>query len=296
MSGMRRRTKYRKNVQNDYLNEYPVPDFSQGEKLARMLKSHGSNIIEIEVLPGQTNREITTDQNETSDEKGTLEKVNQQSSLENVEVALKKEKTTALDSSAASTPSVAAKLTNSKTTITNTPPKTSGLCRIPTKFRRLIWVRKGSYLIVNGSESDYETAKGVKGRVIYEVKHVLNEDQIQHIKDEGLWPQQQHNKGDGKIDGQDTETDTSSKETGSSSSSCLAEAAQQNNLLSKDGTGPSSIGNTQKQQSSNGTGIVTMDALFTNRNKSNHLSYESDESGSSSDDGEDTDDESTDSD
>ena len=118
MSGARRKTKYRKNVTSEYLNELPLPDAEKGEEIVVLVKSHGSNILEIATASGETS-----------------------------------------------------------------------LCRLPTKFRRLIWVKKGDYMIVSGSSEDYETAKGSKGRVNFQVERILSADQVKHIAKQGLWPE-----------------------------------------------------------------------------------------------------------
>ena len=118
MSGARRKTKYRKNVTSEYLNELPLPDAEKGEEIVVLVKSHGSNILEIATTSGETS-----------------------------------------------------------------------LCRLPTKFRRLIWVKKGDYMIVSGSSEEYETAKGSKGRVNFQVERILSADQVKHIAKQGLWPE-----------------------------------------------------------------------------------------------------------
>ena len=117
MSGARRKTKYRKNVTSEYLNELPLPDGEKGEEVVVMVRSHGSNILEIRTASGEIS-----------------------------------------------------------------------LCRLPTKFRRLIWVKKGDFMIVSGSTEEYETAAGSKGRVNFQVERILSADQVKHIAKQGLWP------------------------------------------------------------------------------------------------------------
>ncbi|PRP84157.1 hypothetical protein PROFUN_04148 [Planoprotostelium fungivorum] len=55
----------------------------------------------------------------------------------------------------------------------------SSIAVIPTRFRKLIWIKKGHYLIVK-VPTDY------KAQCM--VEHVLSDDQIEHLIDAKLWP------------------------------------------------------------------------------------------------------------
>ena len=70
---------------------------------------------------------------------------------------------------------------------TPTPPTTT-LARLPAKFRKLIWVKRGTYLLCSSSDTDYQTASGEKGRVTMNVDYVLFELQVKHLKKRNLWP------------------------------------------------------------------------------------------------------------
>ena len=53
------------------------------------------------------------------------------------------------------------------------------LALLPSKYRNVIWVKKKDFLIVEGgTEEDQE----------YMVKHILNKEQIKHIKKSNKWP------------------------------------------------------------------------------------------------------------
>ncbi|KAI8593172.1 hypothetical protein BDZ88DRAFT_405734 [Geranomyces variabilis] len=56
---------------------------------------------------------------------------------------------------------------------------------LPAKFRKLIWVKKGNFVIIQLAD---ETSAG--GKVGGEILNVLFPDQIKHIKSKGLWPEQ----------------------------------------------------------------------------------------------------------
>lgn len=66
---------------------------------------------------------------------------------------------------------------------------TEGLATLPTKFRKLVWVKRGDYLIVSGADADIEVSNGKSAAIQYRVAHVLYKDQMRHIKAKGLWPE-----------------------------------------------------------------------------------------------------------
>ncbi|CAM9557107.1 unnamed protein product, partial [Chrysoparadoxa australica] len=114
-SGAGRRTHHRKSVQDDYLNGFP--ELAEGEEVARVAGSRGSNILQILCVDGRTSLAI-----------------------------------------------------------------------LPTKFRKLIWVKRGDYVIVSTSDGGYENSKGEEGKVRHMTEHILNQDQIKHLKALGKWP------------------------------------------------------------------------------------------------------------
>lgn len=62
----------------------------------------------------------------------------------------------------------------------------SGLAILPAKFRRLIWIKRGDYLIVSSGDAD---------QVKYIVRYVLYPRQIAHLKAENLWPFEEEAEG-----------------------------------------------------------------------------------------------------
>ncbi|KAI9907597.1 hypothetical protein PsorP6_004263 [Peronosclerospora sorghi] len=83
------------------------------------------------------------------------------------------------------------------------PQGAQSVTMLPTKFRKLIWVKRdfysyinlifaitsGDYLIVGeGSGGEATTATGKKGAVTSIVEHILYKDQIKNLKQKGLWP------------------------------------------------------------------------------------------------------------
>lgn len=59
------------------------------------------------------------------------------------------------------------------------------LCMTPTKFRKMVWIKKGQYLIISTSLDSKNTGK-IKGMIV----HILQDHQIRHLKKEGLWPKE----------------------------------------------------------------------------------------------------------
>ncbi|KAG9305176.1 hypothetical protein G9A89_010684 [Geosiphon pyriformis] len=55
------------------------------------------------------------------------------------------------------------------------------LCTLPPKFRSLVWVKRGSYVIIAPSESDRINKIGG------EIVHVLLPKHIKELKSEGIW-------------------------------------------------------------------------------------------------------------
>ena len=76
----------------------------------------------------------------------------------------------------------------------NTPQ----LAILPTKFNKLVWVKRNDFVIVqtgddkdndnddNGNESKATTTD--QGGIRYMISHILYKEQVKHLKSKGLWP------------------------------------------------------------------------------------------------------------
>lgn len=115
MAGVKRRSKYRKNVEASVLDELHEPE--DGQIIVRVAGSRGSNLLEVVTETGET-----------------------------------------------------------------------GLAMLPTKFRKLVWVKRGDHLIVDVADGDFERANGGGGQVRFAVAHVLYRDQVKHLKKIDKWP------------------------------------------------------------------------------------------------------------
>ena len=58
------------------------------------------------------------------------------------------------------------------------------LARLPTKFQKLIWMKRGDFVIVSSASEEYSTATGATGRVTHSIEHILNGEQLKKLKRE----------------------------------------------------------------------------------------------------------------
>jgi len=77
--------------------------------------------------------------------------------------------------------------------------KDTALCLLPSKFKKLVWVRRGTMLIVSSADEDYSTSSGSKGKVKYTVNHILFRDQVKHLMKLGIIPETETEKDDETI-------------------------------------------------------------------------------------------------
>lgn len=156
MSGVKRRTKHRKQVQSDVLDSFHQP--KENQIIVRIVQSHGSNILEV-----------------------CAENAAQDVSSAHCDRALQVE----------------------------APDGDHGKCMLPTKYRKLIWVKRGAlafflvlqataphfltaagdFLIVTQADGAYDTAASDKGGTVkFMVEHILTAQSIKKLKQDGLWP------------------------------------------------------------------------------------------------------------
>merc|ERR1712005_52047 len=109
MSGAKRKSKFRKNLEHEML--YSTPEPSEDEQIVCAVCSRGGNILQVRDTSG-----------------------------------------------------------------------VESLCRLPTKYRNCVWVKRGTYLIVSKASEDFKTSAGTAGKVVFNVQHVLFDVQIKHLK------------------------------------------------------------------------------------------------------------------
>ena len=115
MSGAKRRSGYRKTVQDDVL--HGLPNLGPSDSIAAIVKGAGSNLFEV----------VFSDGSHT-------------------------------------------------------------LAMLPSKFRKLVWLKRGDYVIVSGADGTTQTARGTAGAVTANVEHILYADAVRHLRVNGQWP------------------------------------------------------------------------------------------------------------
>ncbi|KAJ3007102.1 putative RNA-binding protein eif1ad [Thoreauomyces humboldtii] len=89
--------------------------------------------------------------------------------------------------------SVVAKIVNNRgggnydVRLPTTQPDHSVTVSLPAKFKKLIWVKRGNYVIVE-LVPEVDENDPSPNRVVGEITHILHTDQIKNIRNEGLWP------------------------------------------------------------------------------------------------------------
>lgn len=92
-------------------------------------------------------------------------------------------------------------LVASSSTSTNEQQREPVLAILPTKFHKLVWVKRNDYVIVQtGMESDKATygdddekeekatKTNEKSGIRHMITHILYKDQVKHLKSQNLWP------------------------------------------------------------------------------------------------------------
>lgn len=130
MSGLGRRSHYRKHLTESVWNDLPEP--TSNERIAKVLGTRGSNQFELIIGP-ETPASVVLD-------------------------------------------------------------KTPQLAILPTKYRKLVWLKRNDYVICSCAAEDDgagDTAtegRGDEGGIRYMIKHILYKDQVKHLKEKGFWP------------------------------------------------------------------------------------------------------------
>ena len=57
------------------------------------------------------------------------------------------------------------------------------LAILPNKFKKVIWLKRGDYVIASSSIQE----KGADTKVNFMIKNILSKEQIKHIKSQNMW-------------------------------------------------------------------------------------------------------------
>ena len=177
MSGAKRKGGYRKGVVDDYLNSYPEPE--ENERIALVCGSRGNNIFEISLSFNLLPSSIPG----------------------NPPAPLSSATTTSTSATQESTQNHSLPISEISSSSSYTFSSSVELAILPNKFKNLIWVKRGDYVIVSsgddsaskfGEDATSRSGKKEKGdKVKFFIKCILNRDQIKHLKAIKKWPQQE---------------------------------------------------------------------------------------------------------
>ena len=111
--------------------------------------------------------------------------------------------------------------------------RTQQLAFLPTKFRKLVWIKRNDFVIVQCGEeesteqqsSDQKDSSGNgSGGFRYVITNILYKDQVKHIKSKNLWPDDpyfaddpdigEEKNGDDGIDNKDDDSASNDNEAG----------------------------------------------------------------------------------
>ena len=116
MAGVKRRTKYRKNVAQE-LEDFV--ELEEGDLVARVLGSRGGNLFDVESQDGVV-----------------------------------------------------------------------ALCRLPTRFRKMVWIKRGSFIVCVQAADDVEVVNGKgKAKVLFAATAILMDHQVKHLRQTNQWPE-----------------------------------------------------------------------------------------------------------
>lgn len=186
MAGLGRRSHYRKHLTDAVLNDLPEPD-GIGQRIARVVGTRGGNMFDVIVAPPSSSSSSSYKELSNVEDGITVQRVGE-------EVIISKSTTDANGNGKQLTPQ------SSETKSNDQPPihsiqRAPQLAFLPTKFRKLVWIKRNDFVIVRcGDEEDEvksdqkESSSGGGGGFRYVVSHILYKDQVKHIKSKGLWP------------------------------------------------------------------------------------------------------------
>ncbi len=272
MSGLGRRSHYRKHLTEEILSGFPEPE--DGDCIARVVCSRGGNIIEVDVSSDDLDDEglavvcVASDEVGVEDTSGDAKVGTDRAEEEGVAVV-----------SSVDVEEVEKSEGEEKKKDTD---YLSCLALLPTKFKKLIYVKRGDFVIVSGSSGTVQTrGEQGEGKVRFMVKHILFQDQIRHLKSlEGVWPSCFEGEGVDIVGGDSGDGSGPSKEASTSS----------HQVVSNDGitysTDDYGVPDTYNQNSEDEDGVTgeDNDPLFVNTNRLAALRMHEDESDDSSDD------------
>lgn len=155
MSGSGRRTHYRKHLTDSVLHDFPEP--LEHERIAKVVGTRGSNQFEIVVASSVTSETSPTHTaSKTKKDASTTEASDAQHIATDQSLQIE-------------------------------------LAILPTKFRKLVWLKRNDFVIcecANDDDINSTTSSNTNqnGGIRFMIKHILYKDQVKHLKQKHLWP------------------------------------------------------------------------------------------------------------
>lgn len=163
MAGLGRRTHYRKHLTDSVM--YDLPEPKDHERIAKVVATRGGN--QFDVLLASSSTSVVSDHDHGNDDQGNHDEGNDATHTNQQTVS-----SSSTASASAATPQLAI---------------------LPTKFNKLVWLKRNDFVIVEtGNQQDEERGHddddNEGGGVRCIISHILYKDQIKHLQRKNLWP------------------------------------------------------------------------------------------------------------
>jgi probable RNA-binding protein EIF1AD len=169
MAGLGRRSHYRKHLTDSVLHDLPEPDAAFGERIAKVVSTRGGNMFDV-IVAAPTYHQ-TTDTTTTTPPSSASSTQPQSTHTDDDDTTSETTTTVPLD-----------------TPLSHHVDRTPQLALLPTKFRKLVWLKRNDYVIVRSGDEETDTTHNLEGGVRYMISKILYKDQVKHLKTRGLWP------------------------------------------------------------------------------------------------------------
>lgn len=182
MAGLGRRTHYRKHLTDQVMYDLPEPD--ETHRIAVVQSCRGGNMFDVIVA---SPRDTPCDERDGAGEE--KEKIDDDENDVNNSPEPRRSLLPSHD--------------GAEDEGSGRPPelqidRSPQLAFLPTKFRKLIWIKRNDFVIVGCGDEGKDDEQNIKqqsgsnsesgGGFRYVITNILYKDQVKHIKSKGLWP------------------------------------------------------------------------------------------------------------
>jgi probable RNA-binding protein EIF1AD len=162
------------------------------------------------------------------------------------------------------------------------PDGTATLAQIPTRFRKVVWIKRGNFVIAREPPG-----LQAKNRVRMLVEHVLFGPQVSHLKKQGLWPKEFAEVGEELPDGPPVPYSELAQDSSGSSSDGDGEGGDSvsaGKAEEDDGRRRRRVGGAQKSKNASSAIVMPSDKddLFADNPNRRKFDWDSESSSSSS--------------